>query len=299
MSSLEASALPVPAQAGLPRPLWVTRGRGPSSTGSQGPRAVGRWPGDRAVHLRDPGWRRQTHLPVQGPLVQLISGSNPAADLGGLLPGFEGKLRRQDASQLLQGGSRSRQAALTGPALGGARSSRRAWPMPTRPPPPPPALHPGLSLLLPGAGPLHGPGLGALGSSPVRCCRPPQGERRWGGARPLTLSPTLQPSGPHRLPQAEPPQLLQAGFQPLLQGPLLLPHGVGQLLPGGHRAVRACWGQGHVLRGAGPGCLPARPSPGGDAHAGSQSQACPDCGPAATALCHSRKPARLPPPSGP
>ena len=103
VSSLEASALPVPAQAGLPRPLWVTRGRGPSSTGSQGPRAVGRWPGDRAVHLRDPGWRRQTHLPVQGPLVQLISGSNPAAGLGGLLPGFEGKLRRQDASQLLQG----------------------------------------------------------------------------------------------------------------------------------------------------------------------------------------------------
>lgn len=168
---------------------------------------MGRWPGDRAVRLRDPGRRRQTHLPVQGPLVQLISGSDPAADLGGLLPGFEGKLRRQDASQLLQGGTRSRQAALTGPALGGAPSSRRAWPMPTRPPPPPPALHLGLSLLLPGARPLHGPGL-CTGRAMVPWVPPPCGTvgppRESGGGRRLTPD-----SQPH--PAAERPSPPPAG----------------------------------------------------------------------------------------
>ena len=162
-----------------------------------------------------------------------------------------------------------------------------------RPRPPPPAPRPGLSLLLPVAGHLYGPGYGARGACvrvapadppPVRCCRP---------TPPPGSQPHPQPRGPHRFPQAEPPQLLQAGLQPLLQGPLLLPHGVGQLLRGGHRAVGACWGRGHVLRGAGPGCGCTRRL------AGSQSHACPDCGPAATAPCHSRKPARLLLPHGP
>ena len=164
-----------------------------------------------------------------------------------------------------------------------------AWPQ--RPLPPPPTPRPGLSLLLPGAG--RPPGRLHPHGPPRESCG------GGGGIRPLALSPTEQPCSPHRLPQAEPPQLLQAGFQPLLQGPLLLPHGVGQLLRGGHRAVGACWGQGPVLRTAGPGCLPASSSPAGDAQAGSQSHTCPDCGPATTVPCYSRKPACLPPPDGP
>lgn len=45
---------------------------------------------------------------------------------------------------------------------------------------------------------------------------------------------------PHRLPQAEPAQLLQAGLQPRLQSPLLLAHRVGQLFHWRDRAVWAC-----------------------------------------------------------
>lgn len=277
-------------------------GGAPRPPGAKRPK---RWSGGLGTEPSTSGTQdgaRQTHLPVQCPLVQLISGSNPAADLGGLLPGFEGELRRQDARQLLQGGTRSCRAALTGPALGGALSSKPAGPVssrPQRPPLPPPTPRPGLSLLLPGAGPP--PGASVRMAPPGRAAVGWGGGGGWGVGVRVASAPWLSapPRSPHRLPQAEPPQLLQASFQPLLQGPLLLPHGVGQLLRGGHRAVGACWGQGRVLRTAGPGCLLASPSPAGDAQAGSQSHTCPDCGPATTVPCYSRKPARLPPPDGP
>ena len=108
-------------------------GGAPRPPGAKRPK---RWSGGLGTEPSASGTQdgaRQTHLPVQGPLVQLISGSDPAADLGDLLPGFEGELRRQDARQLLQGGTRSRRAALTGRALGGALSSRPSGPCPPGP----------------------------------------------------------------------------------------------------------------------------------------------------------------------
>lgn len=240
---------------------------GDPSTRSQAPRAAGRWPGDRAISLGDPGGARQTHLPVQGPLVQLISSSDPAADLGGLLPGFEGELRWQDARQLLGGWAGRGQARRLSQAQPWAEQQRpvqqacvtRAHLAPAAPATSARPASRAVPLAPRGRAPVWAR-LRCLGRlrlrgprrpSPVWCCRPPQGELC--PPRPPGSQPHPQLRGPHRFPQAEPPQLLQAGLQPLLQGPLLLPHGVGQLLRGGHRAVGAYWGQGHVLRGAGPG----------------------------------------------
>lgn len=161
---------------------------------------------------------RQTHLPCAGPTRPAYKRLRSCGGPWGLSPWFEGKLRRQDASQLLAGGNEVTLRRLsTGPALGGAPSSRRCvGSMLTRPPPPPPPAPASRAVPpAPGARPLHGPGHGALGSSPCGTV----GLQESGGRRlTLTLSPTPQPSGPH-LPQAEPPQLLQAGFQPPPPGP--------------------------------------------------------------------------------
>lgn len=68
---------------------------------------------------------RVPHLSVQGPLVQFVSCSNPAADLRGLFPWFEGILSWQDTRQLLRW-----KQSQPGPSLPAQPSAKQKWPSP-------------------------------------------------------------------------------------------------------------------------------------------------------------------------
>lgn len=80
------------------RPPRPGRGHGAQELPHQ---LVRPWLGDQ--HLKGETRPAQVpHLSVQSPLVQFVSCSNPAADLRGLFPWFEGILGWQDTRQLLR-----------------------------------------------------------------------------------------------------------------------------------------------------------------------------------------------------